>query len=433
MIDLPAATLERLMEARDASIGVETDTRKELNGKLFFALKGERFDGNKFIDQALQKGAIHAVSSDKRWKEHPRVIVVEDELRALQSLARAYRQRWSCPVLGMTGSNGKTTTKELIRDVLLTKYHVHATLGNLNNHIGVPLTLLNAPPNPEMVVVEMGANHQGEIALLSSIAEPTHGYITNIGLAHLDGFGGEHGVYLGKKELFDYLAKSGGTAFVQSSDAKVEQAASIVLDQVDVGPKDWNWFIPDDPLGLPSIQTPSGTTFSVQMEGSYNLANAVAAILIGSYFGIPEARAVESVSAYQPQNQRSQVIVTEKNWVLLDAYNANPSSMKLALQEFGRRNHRDPLVILGDMAELGKSSDEAHGQMAEQALAAGFELWTVGTTFGERHRQRMTPSWKHFIHVDQAITALKQAPQSQRQILIKGSRSMRLEELMPYL
>ena len=223
----------------------------------------------------------------------------------------------------MTGSNGKTTTKELIRDVLKIKYQVHATLGNLNNHIGVPLTLLNAPQNPEMVVVEMGANHQKEIALLTSIAEPTHGYITNIGLAHLEGFGGEQGVYLGKKELFDYMDKFNGVTFVQSSDSKVKRAASGMKNQVDVGPEDWNWIIPSHSLGLPRIETPTGRTFSVRLEGSYNLANAVAAIRIGHHFGIHEDQAIEAVSAYQPQNQRSQVIVTENNWVLLDAYNAN--------------------------------------------------------------------------------------------------------------
>ena len=225
MIDLSDPTLLRLLAARDAADGVSSDTRAELKGMMFVALTGANFDGNVFVQHALEQGATHAITSDQQWAGAANVTVVEDTLGALQTLARAYRRRWKCPVIAMTGSNGKTTTKELIRDVLATRYRVHATLGNLNNHIGVPLTLLNAPAQPEFVVVEMGANHQKEIDLLARIAEPTHGYITNIGLAHLEGFGGPEGVYRGKKELFDHLAAQKGTAFVQQGDDKVVRAS----------------------------------------------------------------------------------------------------------------------------------------------------------------------------------------------------------------
>jgi UDP-N-acetylmuramoyl-tripeptide--D-alanyl-D-alanine ligase len=431
MIELSPTLTEALLEARDACAGVSTDTRAELEGRMYFALRGASFDGNAFVRQALEAGAAHAVTTDTRWKGTAHVTVVPDELGALQRFAWAYRKRWSCPVLGMTGSNGKTTTKELIRDVLATTCKVHATLGNLNNHIGVPLTLLNAPPDPEFVVVEMGANHRGEIALLASIAQPTHGYITNIGLAHLEGFGGANGVYLGKKELFDHLAETEGVAFVQTADAKVTKAAEAVKTKVDVGTRNWQWRPQAE--GGACVQAPDGRTFRVNLEGAYNLANVAAAVRIGEHFDVPFAKAANALTDYIPQNHRSQAVQTSRNWVLLDAYNANPSSVANALADFGSRNHAAPLVLLGDMAELGDASHDAHRDVVHQALQAGAELWTVGPWFGKVHAESPDKGWIHWEHFDALAERLNRDPLTGRQILVKGSRSAALERVMPYL
>lgn len=431
MLNLHPTLLQRLLDARDACDGVSTDTRSELRGMMYFALRGANFDGNAFVGSALEAGALHAVTTDTTWEGHERVTVVPEELGALQRLACSYRQRWTCPVLAMTGSNGKTTTKELIRDVLATTFQVHATLGNLNNHIGVPLTLLNAPKQPEFVVVEMGANHRHDIALLAQIAQPTHGYITNIGLAHLEGFGGERGVYLGKKELFDYLADAEGFAFVQTSEPKVVEAAAQVSHSMLVDTAAWQW---TSTAGQPArVVGPDGTSFPMHLEGSYNLPNAVAALRIGEHFGVPLELAKQALSAYTPSNHRSQVVQTDRNWVLLDAYNANPSSCEHALRDFIARNHACPLAVLGDMAELGKSSEEAHRKVAQQALSAGIPLWTVGRWFGQVHDSSPSDLWKHWPDFDTLVAHLIECPLSNRHILVKGSRSAALERLMPYL
>ena len=431
MTELDTALLLRLLQARDRCSGVSTDTRSDLHGRMFFALRGDRFDGNAFVAQALEAGAHHAVTADPSWEGHEDVTVVPDELSALQRFSQAYRRRWNCPVLGLTGSNGKTTTKELIRDVLATTYQVHATTGNFNNHIGVPLTLLNAPAAPEMVVVEMGANHRREIDLLARIAEPTHGYITNIGLAHLEGFGGEEGVFQGKKELFDYLAKTKGVVFVQTADTQVIKAAEMVEQQILVDTPSWQWVQPLQRQA--SVVGPQGQAIPVALEGSYNLANVVAAIRIGEHFQVSSRNAAEAISAYVPANHRSQAVETERNWVLLDAYNANPSSVTHALSDFASRKHNCPLVILGDMAELGDRSEAAHREIAFQAVKAGFELWTVGEWFGNVFQQQRARSWKHWGNLDELTSHLKSHPPSDRQILVKGSRSAALERVMPYL
>ena len=431
MLELSPSLLQRLLEARDECDGVSTDTRADLTGKMFFALRGANFDGNAFVSAALDAGARHTVTTDVTWQGHDHVTVVPEELGALQRLAWAYRKRWTCPVLGMTGSNGKTTTKELIRDVLATTYGVHATKGNLNNHIGVPLTLLNAPASPDFVVVEMGANHQKEIDVLAHIAEPTHGYITNIGLAHLEGFGGEEGVYHGKKELFDYLAESGGIAFVQSADPKVVRAASSLPHQHAIDTPSWSWQTTRD--GEAHILSPEGKSFPVNLEGQYNLANVVAALRIGEHFKVPFELAADALSAYLPQNHRSQAVETASNWVLLDAYNANPSSVEHALRDFLSRNHDHPLVILGDMAELGDASEEAHRMAALHALNGEAELWTVGTWFGRVNAAEPSPSWHHWEDFDELERHLTEHRPVGRHILVKGSRSAALERVMPYL
>jgi len=430
MFDLPTDTIQRLLKARDASKGLSTDTREDLEDQVFFALRGANFDGNAFVPLALDQGAAHAVTTDSKWVDHPKVTVVANELEALQCLAQAYRRRWTCPVLGMTGSNGKTTTKELIRDVLRETMDVHATKGNLNNHIGVPLTLLNAPAQPDFVVVEMGANHQGEIDLLSRIAEPTHGYITNIGLAHLEGFGGEEGVYRGKKELFDHLAAHGGTAFVQEADPKVVRASQGVEKCVAVPTPSWTWTPKPEGGGVAAFH---GAAISMELEGSFNLGNVAAAVAIGAHFGVSWEQAQRALSAYVPTNHRSQTVVTDDNWVLLDAYNANPSSMAHAVNDFAKRGHAGALAILGDMAELGNASEEAHRHLAHSVREQGLTLWTVGSWFGEVHRASQLKDWRHFDSFEALVEWLQKEPLSNTHVLVKGSRSAGLERLLPYL
>lgn len=431
MTELTSKALQKLLELRSRAKGVSTDTRADLRDQIFIALQGANFDGNTFVNTALTAGALHAITSDVTLEGHPNVTVVQDTLQALHHFARAYRNTWSCPVLAMTGSNGKTTTKELIRDVMATKFQVHATPGNFNNHIGVPLTLLNAPARPEFVVVEMGANHQKEIETLAQIALPCHGYITNIGLAHLEGFGGEDGVYRGKKELFDHLKRTKGTAFVQSSDAKVMKAAEGIAHQVEVPHMNWSWKALKQ--GGAMVSSPQGDTFPVNLEGRYNLSNVIAALTIGKHFGVPAELAISALSQYIPVNHRSQAVETAHNWVLLDAYNANPSSMAHAVGDFLERHHPHPLLILGDMAELGDVSAQAHENLVAIVAKSEAALWTVGKWFGKVHARAPRPGWTHFSRCEDALTHLEETPLRGRQILIKGSRSIGLERLMPNL
>ena len=426
-----AEPIHELVHVVVDSQGVSIDTRDDLNGKVFWALKGPRFNANDFVEQALEAGAVHVVSDESRWADTPHVTVVEDGLASMQDVAREVRRRWTCPVIALTGSNGKTTSKELMRDVLATRFCVHATRGNLNNHIGVPLTLLNAPKRPDVVIVEMGANHQREIDFLCEIAEPNHGYITNIGLAHLEGFGGEHGVYLGKKELFDWLGANGGTAFVLTSDAKVVEAAKPLTKVLHVDTEGWEWR-PAKGTDRPQLCDNTGQCWSLHLEGQYNLGNCLAAVTIGQHFGVPKDMAMQAVSNYRPENHRSQVMETERNWVLLDAYNANPSSSQAAMDAFAAKGHGSPLLIMGDMAELGDASLDAHQRIIDLALEHGVELWTIGPWFGKA-RQATQSDHPHFDAVDDLMDSSLLSGLSNRQILIKGSRSMALEQLMPAL
>ncbi|MDA0728213.1 MAG: UDP-N-acetylmuramoyl-tripeptide--D-alanyl-D-alanine ligase [Bacteroidetes bacterium] len=432
MLPLPPDIEFRLLQAVQAATRVTTDTRHDLEGAMFWALKGERFDANQFVEEALERGVSHVVTTDAHWRGHANVTVVADVLSAMQWTARAYRRTWTATVLALTGSNGKTTSKELIRDVLATSHTVHATPGNYNNHIGVPLTLLNAPQPVDIVIVEMGANHRGEIALLCDIAEPTMGYITNIGLAHLEGFGGEEGVFKGKKELFDSLAQSGGTAFVLQTDAKVVRAAQELNSIIPVSDEGWAWsdgdgINPQAPAALvTSPWCPQG--FVMHLEGRYNLSNCISAATIGEHFGISHEAIQRALSAYVPNNHRSQGIQTDRNWVLLDAYNANPSSTRHALEAFHLRAFPQPLVILGSMAELGEASLSLHLEIVELAQQCQLPLWTVGQEFGH-----IPHLGRHFSTTEELMAELDKAPLQQREILIKGSRGMGLEKLMPYL
>jgi UDP-N-acetylmuramoyl-tripeptide--D-alanyl-D-alanine ligase len=423
----------QLREAHRASIGTSIDTRDNLNGRMFWALKGPRFDANEFVAQALELGAQHVVTEDGMWEGHPKTTVVHDVLAAMQELACVIRQEWDCPVLALTGSNGKTTTKELLRDVLARRFAVHATEGNLNNHIGVPLTLLRAPRQPGFVIVEMGANHRGEIQCLANIALPTHGYITNIGRAHLEGFGGEEGVFLGKKELFDHLKRHQGQAFVQQGDTKTIRAASELTNTIGVNTPLWTWTSPISSEAGGEIKGPGGEAFQVHLEGDYNLPNVVAAHTIGCAFDVESSHAQEALTAYHASNHRSQWIETTQNQVVLDAYNANPTSVSHAVASFHTRDHASPVVFLGEMGELGPSSASAHAEAADQVLGLGIELWTVGEGFKASFLERPHAAWKHFPDFKALKDHLDEHPLTARQVLVKGSRSAGLERIMPYL
>jgi len=419
---------------------VSTDSRQPQPGTLFFALNGPSFRGAAFAPGALAKGASHAVVDDAALaaQDPARYTYAPNPLAALQALAQEHRRHFQGPVLAITGSNGKTTTKELLLAVLSQKYNVLATSGNLNNHIGVPLTLLRLRPQAhELAVVEMGANHQGEIADYCQWAQPTHGLITNIGKAHLEGFGGEEGIAKGKGELFAYLAAHQGTAFVNTLDAKLPALAAAVAWRVGYpGPADAypaTLFGADPALHL---RLWDGTAVEAQLTGAYNFPNMAAAAAVGAHFGVPSAQVAAALGAYNPQNNRSQLLRTAHgNDLILDAYNANPSSMAAALRSFAARPAaagQGRWVILGDMFELGDSALAEHRALGEllaelrlsQALLVGPLLQAAAQVY---------PAAQHFPTKAEAAAWLAQHPLADQLVLLKGSRGMGLETLLPLL
>ncbi|AHJ99379.1 UDP-N-acetylmuramoyl-tripeptide--D-alanyl-D-alanine ligase [Hymenobacter swuensis] len=420
------------------SSAVSTDSRQPQEGTLFFALNGPTFRGRDFAPQALAQGARYAVVDDEALANtNPeRYTYVPDPLVALQELAHYHRRQLIMPVLAITGSNGKTTTKELVHAVLSRRYQVQYTRGNLNNHIGVPLTLLSIRPGEhELAIVEMGANHQGEIELLCRLAEPTHGLITNIGKAHLEGFGGVEGIVKGKGELFRFLEQVGGTAFVNTLDARLPGMAAALPEQITYpGPTDTY------PAELVSaapqvvLRLFNGDTVEAQITGGYNFPNLAAAAAVGAYFEVPATDIGEALAGYAPTNNRSQLVRTAHNEVLLDAYNANPSSMAAALHSFATRPGRpeDKVVILGDMFELGTESQREHAALGH--LLADLLLGTV-VVIGEEMRQAAATNRaaQYFPTKPAAVAWLQSHPLRSRQILIKGSRGMGLETLLELL
>ena len=347
--------LERLYSAFTESTGVTTDSRKIEVGALFFALHGASFDGNDYAVAALEQGASAAIIDRKDILENnpqhaERLILVEDTLQALQALAHEHRCRLAIPIIAIAGSNGKTTTKELVSRVLAEKFEVSTTKGNLNNHIGVPLTLLAMGSETEFGVVEMGASAKGEIALLCSIAEPNYGILTNIGLSHLEGFGGVEGIRKGKGELFDHLNENGGRAFVPQEDEVLSKMAAERED-----------------LAVESYSRSIGEGFKSNLTGDYNRYNIAAAVEIGRYFGVADERIAEAILSFQPDNNRSQAVKTEHNSLVVDCYNANPSSMEAALDNIATMEGEHKVLILGDMLELGEWSAEAHQNILRKA------------------------------------------------------------------
>ncbi len=409
---------------------VVIDSRKVERGCLFFALKGPNFDANAFAGQALEAGAAYAVVDDPNLASVQGCIVVQDVLTTLQALARHHRRQWSIPVLGITGSNGKTTTKELVAAVLQTTYPTHFTQGNLNNHIGVPLTLLACPTNTEIAVIEMGANKPGDIAELCAIAEPTHGLITNIGKAHLEGFGGLNGVKRTKSELYRYLAKHHGLAFINRDEKYLNQLSKTVKRRIFYGKKSEQHptdaaLISQEPTLLVSWQS---QTIHTQIAGAFNFPNILTALAVGTYFKVPFASAKAGLEAYLPKMNRSQQQVWRGATLFLDAYNANPSSMAAALTHFAGQKAEKKAIILGDMFELGADSLKEHKKIYKQATQCGASiLITVGTHFGSIMKRKQD---LHFDTTETLRTWFQEQDWSHWQILLKGSRGMHLESIL---
>ena len=420
---------------------VSTDSRQPQPGTLFFALNGPSFRGAGFAPQALAAGAAHAVVDDAALAatDPARYTCAPDPLAALQALAREHREQFSIPVLAVTGSNGKTTTKELLTGVLAKQFRVLATVGNLNNHIGVPLTLLRLRAGEhDFAVIEMGANHRGEIAALCALARPTHGLITNIGKAHLEGFGGAEGVALGKGELFDYLARTGGTAFVNTLDARLPALAAAVPTRLRYpGPAD------DYPATLlaadPALALrlgPDGPDVAAQLTGDYNFPNLAAAAAVGRHFGISPDKVAAALAQYSPQNNRSQLLRTAAgNELILDAYNANPSSMAAALRSLAARPvapGQPKLAVLGDMFELGDDSPAEHRLLGRLLAELGLPaVLLIGPEMAAA--AAAAPNVQHFFTKAEAADWLRQHPVRGQQVLVKGSRGMALETLVELL
>ena len=424
--------LDQLYEKFLSCTGVCTDTRKIEPGCLFVALKGPNFDANDFVEQALDQGARFAVVDRQQAQLDERCLLVPDGLQALQDLAKHHRQQLQIPVIGITGSNGKTTTKELIHAVLSCKYRTSATKGNLNNHIGVPLTLLDIGPEIEIAIVEMGANHVGEIAALCNIALPTHGLITNIGHAHVEGFGGFEGVIRGKSELYQYLIDSRGVVFINSQDPILQNMAKR-FDQPYFYAAPGDYLQAELVSAQPYLQIKSegGPEIATNLIGTYNFSNVAAALCIGKFFEVDPLEALQAVAAYVPKNNRSEILERATNTVILDAYNANPSSMKAALSNFREMNAEHKTVILGDMLELGEEAVAAHSAVGEMTKTDFNSVFLCGPLMKSAYE--VNPKSNYFVNKEELMQFLKDHPINKSTILIKASRSMGLEELVEYL
>jgi UDP-N-acetylmuramoyl-tripeptide--D-alanyl-D-alanine ligase len=414
---------------------VITDSRQISAGCLFFALKGANFDGNQYAGAAIEAGAAFAIVDDSSVCSSDRFLLVDDVLSTLQKLANFHRSQFSIPVVAITGTNGKTTTKELVAEVLKAAYPVHCTKGNLNNHIGVPLTLLSMPTNTEIAIIEMGANHAGDIAELCAIANPTHGLVTNIGRAHLEGFGSLDGVKRTKSELYMYLAKHNGLAFINRDEKYLTALSKSVKKRIFYGA--YSETYPNDPklinilpyLGLEFLAS-NGAKVQVQTQlpGSYNVPNMITAITIGSYFKVSAEQMKTALAVYVPTMNRSQVLQWQGATILLDAYNANPSSMTAALAHFKALKKGKSAVVIGDMFELGEDAEKEHQKIYTQATKLGStQVITVGKAFGGVKRRK---SDTHFDTTGQLKEWFVKQDWAHYEILLKGSRGMKLETLL---
>lgn len=412
---------------------ISTDTRKIEPQSLFVAIKGDRFDANTFAQEALEKGANYVLIDNPAYHIDHRTIIVPDCLVALQQLAQHHRRYLQLPILALTGSNGKTTTKELIHAVLSQKFNTKATIGNLNNHIGVPLTLLSFNESTQLGIVEMGANHQKEIEFLCSIAEPDYGYITNFGKAHLEGFGGVEGVIKGKSEMYDYLQRNKKMVFVNLEDPiQIEKTAS--MERITFG-----FQKPEAAVNIIAINANPFVEINVEdtlirshLIGLYNANNINAAITIGKHFGVSNAAIKAAIEGYIPENNRSQLLVKGTNEVILDAYNANPSSVKVAIENFLQLEKKNKVAILGDMFELGQESHSEHFAIIQSLQDhTTVDCYFVGKDF---FRNQTTSGHFHFFETfDDLARHLQAHPFHDSMLLIKGSRGMALERLLDYI
>lgn len=414
---------------------ISTDSRAIQPGCLFFALKGEKFDGNLFVTDALAKGAGWAVADKKACPPGNKIILVDNVLSVLQQLANFHRKQLNIKILAVTGSNGKTTTKELCTRVLEVKYKTYATQGNLNNHIGVPLTLLAMKPGTEIGIVEMGANHPGEIKALCEIAEPDYGLITNIGKAHLEGFKTIEGVCEAKGELFHYLIQKGGYIFANMGNEYIRRLIPADYSKIiEYNTKDSIWAELTGPamyLELLVHDRDEVVSLKTQLVGKYNSENVLAAFTIGKYYNIESNRIRDAIAGYIPSNNRSQYIKTTHNEIIMDAYNANPSSMKAAIDNFLQISRQPKLIVLGEMLELGNSSTEEHRKIID-LLVSGNEknVICVGRNFQFCSE---SAGYRWFSDVSSLIVSLIDNPVKNHLILIKGSRGNRLEKVLEYL
>ena len=418
-----------------------TDTRNIIPHSIFFALKGANFNANEFAETALNAGCSAVVIDEEKYKKDDRYFLVEDVLKTLQELANYHRKQFNIPVIGITGTNGKTTSKELVNAVLSQQFKVLATKGNLNNHIGVPLTLLGLTKEHEMAIIEMGANHQGEISELCSIAEPNYGMITNIGKAHLEGFGGYEGVIKTKNELYQNIKKSGGKLFVNADNSLLNELSSGI-NRITFGTSEDVDFIGKFIESNPFVKlqykakTDSGSVdkkpiVQTHLVGNYNFENILAAACIGNYFKLTDDKIKAGIESYVPSNNRSQVIQTKHNVLLLDAYNANPSSMSAAIENFAQMNKPNKMVILGDMLELGVDSKKEHDAVVSLLKQKNLSnALLVGPFFKESGKLMNALT---FNSSDECIDYLKQNSIQNSTILIKGSRGIKLEKVVEVL
>jgi len=425
--------LEALYQCFLNSNGITTDTRNLLSGGMFFALKGANFNGNKFANQALIEGCAYAVVDEKQDSFDERIILVDDVLLTLQHLANYHRKQFNIPVIGITGSNGKTTSKELITAVLSEKFNTLSTIGNLNNHLGVPFTLLRLNASHEIAIIEMGANKPGDIKELVEIAEPTHGIITNIGAAHIEGFGSIEGVVKTKGEMYDFVQKQGGTLFYHTADETLNRILPKNLPVFSFGEFE------GDIQGMITQQAPfvnfrwsmkdyQSPELRTNLVGRYNFTNFLLAIAVGTYFGVEPERINQAISNYVPSNNRSQITKTERNTLIVDCYNANATSMKAALESFVEMNAERKLVILGDMRELGDISKAEHQKIIDFITANQLDAILVGDEMSN-----VAGNIMHFQTSKALNDSNKLASFENTLILLKGSRGIRLEEVIPSL
>lgn len=428
--------IKKLYELFKKSEGVSIDTRTLRKGEIFFALKGINFDGNTFAEQALDQGALLVVTDNENLGNKEGYFPTDNTINALQVLANYHRKQLPFPFIALTGSNGKTTTKELITAVLKKKYRVKSTKGNLNNHIGVPLTILSVKEDDEIAVIEMGANHRGEIKDLCRIAEPTHGLIVNIGKAHLEGFGGTEGVKKGKGELYDFLEMFGKTAFINSKDPtlmKMAEEKNLSHKIFYPGKDDFLYCkLLERESEVVTYKRENGNVTKTQITGVHNFYNICAALCIGKYFGVDDNSADEAIKAYVPENNRSQRVQKGSNIIILDAYNANPTSVAAALENLSRMKGSQKVAVLGDMFELGKESPREHRATAELAEKLGLEqVMFCGPQFyifkGEY------PQYQFFNDPQELKNFLQEKKIEHSTILIKGSRGMKMEEAMDFI